>query len=735
MRMITEIIDLMEGKKGKLFMHKFFLMMAAASTALCLAAGDCAVAYGSAVSTPVALPARIPYTMVRTPTVGVPVIQPAPTNPAIVSVPANNQSGAPRVTGMNPASGAAGTTVILTGTNFSTTPANNLVLFENRPNVALRPGQIVTMQAYQYTGVPAVVKAATATALTVIVPNGAMSGIVSVRTISDTASSPTYFTVGTAIPASTAPTITGFNPSAGPAGTTVTITGTNFAATPTNNMVKFNGIPATVTSATNTSLSVIVPNGAVSGPITVTTSAGTATSPGSFTLTASSSSSKLSITGISPITGAVGTTVIISGTYFNNPVVTFNGIPATITSKSPVSIQVIVPNGLATGSYPVKVTTTGACVLSNNTTTCMDGGVATAPVFFTVSAANTSGPVTPGAAAISLSGMIYESGSPGNPVCQKTDFVATRPPYTRTITEECRNSYYTSWKDAAGRSISINYDKYCRSATGETAKSADSVTINGNFPEGSGGFTLSCLVSGVWPFGGNMKTCRDLGISIGDSSSQIIFSSTPITSRNNRAGTISGTLVIPGGGTFNANNSCSSGGSSGPGAPGTPGTPGGGTGGIFPPTTFCTSNTLSGGNWVGTWKWSGPSPNQPKCSFSDGGSIVVAFNNATTCPRPQPAGNLTGRIISASGVQSRDNSTCKLTHTDTVTTGTIKGDAIGGRDGGDIKFTDFRIGGLYFSSTRASWDKDTITAEITRRSSPGDSKNWGSGTLYLKRNR
>ena len=461
-------------------MNRFFMMLVTAGTVLCLVASDDTAAYGASISTPFALPARIPDNQVLTKAPKLTDIQPVPTNPALTPVPANNQGGAPRVTGMNPVSGAAGTTVILTGINFSNTPANNLVLFENRPNIVLRPGQVGTMQAYQYVGVPAVVKSATPTALTVIVPNGAMSGVVSVRTISDTASSPTYFTVGAAIPANTTPTITGFNPSAGAVGTNVTITGSNFSTTPTSNMVKFNGIPSTVTAATNTSLSVIVPNGAVNGQISITTVSGTATSPGNFTLTAISSSSKLSVTGISPATGAVGTTVIISGTNFNNPTVTFNGIPATITSKSPVSLQVAVPNGLANGSYPVKVTTTGACVLSVNTTTCMDGGVVTAPVFFTVSAASTILPVAPGAAAMSISGMLYESGQAGTPLCEKTDLVSTKPPNARTFTEECRNYYHTFWKDAAGRRISIKYDKYCHTATGATDKSAEYATIDGN---------------------------------------------------------------------------------------------------------------------------------------------------------------------------------------------------------------------------------------------------------------
>ncbi|MCX6122023.1 MAG: FG-GAP-like repeat-containing protein [Ignavibacteriales bacterium] len=65
-------------------------------------------------------------------------------------------------------------------------------------------------------------------------------------------------------------TITSFTPTSGPIGTTVTITGTNFNTTASNNIVYFGAVKATVTAATSTSLSVIVPTGATYAPITVT---------------------------------------------------------------------------------------------------------------------------------------------------------------------------------------------------------------------------------------------------------------------------------------------------------------------------------------------------------------------------------------------------------------------------------------------------------------------------------
>ena len=66
------------------------------------------------------------------------------------------------------------------------------------------------------------------------------------------------------------PTVTSFTPTSGPIGTTVTITGTNFDPTAANNIVYFGAVQATVTSASTTSLNVIVPAGATYQPITVT---------------------------------------------------------------------------------------------------------------------------------------------------------------------------------------------------------------------------------------------------------------------------------------------------------------------------------------------------------------------------------------------------------------------------------------------------------------------------------
>jgi uncharacterized protein (TIGR03437 family) len=86
----------------------------------------------------------------------------------------------------------------------------------------------------------------------------------------------------------------------------------------------------------------------------VTVAGLTATSPTSFIVTPI-------ITGLSPSTGSVGTTVIIAGTGFDtasaNDIVKFNGTPAVVMSSTSTQIIATVPAGATTG--PVTVTVAG----------------------------------------------------------------------------------------------------------------------------------------------------------------------------------------------------------------------------------------------------------------------------------------------------------------------------------------------------------------------------------------
>jgi hypothetical protein len=182
----------------------------------------------------------------------------------------------PRVTGLSTGSGAPGSTITITGQNFSGAAGNLSVLFGNTPATN--------------------VKVISDTQITATVPNG--TGTVDVRVqsgVSETdnfSSSPNanvnapIFGYGTSatlaadlftVTAAPAVAVTGVSPSSGPAtgGATVTITGTNFTGATS---VMFGNTPATDFQVVSpTQITATEPAGTVgqSVDITVTTPAGT----------------------------------------------------------------------------------------------------------------------------------------------------------------------------------------------------------------------------------------------------------------------------------------------------------------------------------------------------------------------------------------------------------------------------------------------------------------------------
>jgi len=153
-------------------------------------------------------------------------------------------------------------------------------------------------------------------------------------------------------PISGGPTVTSFSPSSGRVGDTVVITGTGFSGV---TGVKFGGVSVvTYTVDSATQITATVPSGALTGPISVTTAAGTGSSSTSFTLIVPA------ITSLSPDAGVVGTAVSIAGTNFSPLTsVTFSGsngpIAVVPSASNDTSISVAVPSGFVSG--PLTVTT------------------------------------------------------------------------------------------------------------------------------------------------------------------------------------------------------------------------------------------------------------------------------------------------------------------------------------------------------------------------------------------
>ncbi len=113
--------------------------------------------------------------------------------------------------------------------------------------------------------------------VTATVPAGAKTGQkVTITTAGGVASSVTNLVI--------LPSITSFSPTSGPVGTTVAIKGNTFTGT---TGVTFGGVAATSYQAiSDAEVDALVPTGAVTGKITVTTAGGTATSATNFTVTA-----------------------------------------------------------------------------------------------------------------------------------------------------------------------------------------------------------------------------------------------------------------------------------------------------------------------------------------------------------------------------------------------------------------------------------------------------------------
>lgn len=157
-----------------------------------------------------------------------------------------------------PTMGPPGTTVLISGTNFSSGLAENSVRFN---------------------GVAGQVTGATPTQLVATVPAGSATGAISVVTpaASTTSSLPFTVTVNDG-----RPTITGLTPPVGVPASIFTISGTNFDPALSNNLVKLNGKSAALIGGDTGAITLVVPDRTMGGRIVLATPSGTATNAPDF---------------------------------------------------------------------------------------------------------------------------------------------------------------------------------------------------------------------------------------------------------------------------------------------------------------------------------------------------------------------------------------------------------------------------------------------------------------------
>jgi hypothetical protein len=257
----------------------------------------------------------------------------------------------PTISSFTPATGPPGTRVDILGTNFS------------------------CGDSVKFNGAAAYFTTDSDSEIHATVPADATTGPISLTTQSGAGTSSNSFTVTPALP----PKVMSFTPASGPVGTSVDIQGSNYTAATS---VTFNGINALFRIDSDSEIQAIVPNGATTGPIAVTSPGGSGTSSDSFTVTPPPPF----VTSFAPTSAPVGTSVDIHGYNFTGASsVSFNGTAAAFTVDSDTEIHATVPAGASTGT--IVITTPGGTatgwppflVLAND-----DFSIAASPASLTV---------------------------------------------------------------------------------------------------------------------------------------------------------------------------------------------------------------------------------------------------------------------------------------------------------------------------------------------------------------
>jgi hypothetical protein len=288
----------------------------------------------------------------------------------------------PTITSFTPTCGPAGATVDILGSNFTGATS-------------------VTFTSAWYGNQPATFTLVSDSDIQAVVPSAATFGPVDVGTPGGATSSSSPFTG----PCDSPPLVNSLTPNSGPVGTSVDIGGHYFTGATS---VKFNGTVAVFTVDSDSEMHAIVPSGATTGPVSVTTPNGTTWNL-SFTVT---SSPPPTISSFTPTSGLAGTSVDIQGTDLTGATsVNFNGAVASYTVNSSTEITAQVPTAATTG--PISVTTPGGAAASSSS--------------FTVTSPPTISTFTPTSGLVGTSVSITGSGFTG---ATSVNFNGTAASYT-----------------------------------------------------------------------------------------------------------------------------------------------------------------------------------------------------------------------------------------------------------------------------------------------------------------
>ncbi|HKK24628.1 MAG TPA: IPT/TIG domain-containing protein, partial [Gracilimonas sp.] len=252
---------------------------------------------------------------------------------------------APTIESINPTSGGYGSSVIITGTNFSTTFSENNV---------------------QFNGTRAELNSVSSTEIDAIVPFSATSGPVTVTVNGQTATGPDF----TVIEPKTLEVITSTTGSdIDSNGYSVSVTGQLQNDIAVNDTLIYSEI---FENQVDVELTGIAQNCSVDGNNPRTVNLDNVDNAGSTVFNVSCISTAPQINSINPTSGATGTEVVITGSNFSTVTsennVQFNGVRAELNSASSTEIRAVVPGTATTG--PVSVT--------------VDGATATGPTFTVV---------------------------------------------------------------------------------------------------------------------------------------------------------------------------------------------------------------------------------------------------------------------------------------------------------------------------------------------------------------